>query len=379
MDEHPGLNTEADGLRSRSYSSPREVERCFGAAACQALGKKQPFDVRYPLKTPGNVTFFVNAICNAFCEHCFIIHDQPKSQDKTQLSLETSLRIFQSCTNPTAIMLTGGEPLLRNDIEDLSIALLALPLTKSLALNSNGSCPEKIETLLRRVCHGQDKPVHLQLSLDGLARTNDEIRRIPRGFAKVMETCGRCLQLAKKYGNLSFVIGITLMKQNAAEVEFLVDELEQRGYPSKISLARGNDFSTFDVPEDLLEPAYNPNQEVQMPPRDLRAVLAQIERKHPHYFDDFQRKKLDTMIGVLERKSRLIPCYAGYEDGVIYANGDILLCEQVRPFGHLSKWDWNMADAWNSREAMEHRLKLCSCSCIHGCNICTSLWRQDHC
>lgn len=361
-----------------STLSSREIDPFDGSAACHKLAKRQPFDVRYPLKTPGNINLFVNSICNAFCEHCFIIHDEPKSQDKTQLPLEAILRIFQSCTNQTAIMLTGGEPLLRKDIKDLSLALLALPLTKSLALNSNGSCPQKIEMLLKDVCHSQDKPVHLQLSLDGLATTNDQIRQIPQGFAKVMETCERCLLLETKYPNLSFVIGITLMKQNAQEMEFLVDELERRGYPSKISLARGNDFSTFGVPEKLLEPAYNPNQDVQMPPGDLRAVLARIHDKHPRYFDDFQRKKLETMIGILEQKARLIPCYAGYEDGVIYANGDILICEQVKPFGNLSSWDWNMADAWNSREAMDHRLGLCSCSCIHGCNISTSLWLHDH-
>lgn len=361
-----------------SALSSRETDTFDGSAACQELAKRQPFNIRYPLKTPGNINLFVNAICNAFCAHCFIIHDQPTSQDKAQLPLETIVRIFKSCTNPTAIMLTGGEPFLRSDIEDVSLALVALPLTRSLAINSNGSCPQRIETVLGHVCPSQDKPVHLQLSLDGLPTTNDEIRQIPRGFAKVMETCERCLLLARKYANLSLVIGITLMKQNAQEIEFLIDELERRGFPSKISLARGNDFSTFGVPEALLEPSYNPNNDVQMPPRDLRAALARIQGKHPRYFDDFQRKKLETMIGVLEQKTRLIPCYAGYEDGVIYANGDILICEQVKPFGNLSKWDWSIADAWNSQEAMQHRLDLCSCSCIHGCNISTSLWLQDH-
>lgn len=81
------------------------------------------------------------------------------------------------------------------------------------------------------------------------------------------------------------------------------------------------------------------------------------------------------MLDTLAEQRRQVPCYAGYDDVVIFANGRISLCEQVVPFGSLVDWDWDLAMAWNSVEAWSHRALLTSCSCIHGCNIATSIAR----
>lgn len=329
-----------------------------------------------PLPTPRRIIIFITSECNGSCDHCFL-PGIPGTKNH-QMSEENILSIFKAANKPVDPILTGGEPFLRNDLKKIIDELMKVRLIQSITLLSNGSFPDRIESICEEICRIHKKPLCLQLSLDGLAETHDRIRKIPDGFNKMLDTCEQAKRINFRHPHFSFIIHITIMRQNISEIAKLVDYLRKRGYPSRLSLVRGNSFSTFKVPEELLNSEYNPRTDVIFDTKEVERLLKRISEKHPLYFDSFQRQKFRIMLDTLYLRKRQIPCYAGYEDAVVYSGGDIAICEQVKPFGNLSKWNWDLLRAWNSEEAMEHRIKLLFCCCIHSCNIATSAYMQQH-
>jgi MoaA/NifB/PqqE/SkfB family radical SAM enzyme len=210
------------------------------------------------------------------------------------------------------------------------------------------------------------------LSLDGLETTHDLIRRIPGGFRKTLSTAEWLLKHAMGFSALSSTISSTVMRANLAEVEPLIEYLQNRGLRSKIAFVRGNSFSTFNVPDILLKKNYESN-ELPASVEELEGLVRRLKVRFPDFFDEYAHRKLTTAMLTLRKRSRHLPCFAGDRDGVVYHDGHVGICEQVLPFGHLSMWDWNLDSAWNSIEAQTHRKLLRQCACIHGCNLSTSV------
>ena len=66
----------------------------------------------------------------------------------------------------------------------------------------------------------------------------------------------------------------------------------------------------------------------------------------------------------LTEQTQVIPCRAGRLSAVIYANGDVSVCEQHQPLGNLRRksfWEiWNSEDARKLRESIAR--KDCHCT-----------------
>jgi MoaA/NifB/PqqE/SkfB family radical SAM enzyme len=350
------------------------IDEYYNKKICEHLNETLPFLVEYPIHSPKKLTFFVTKRCNATCQHCFLKIVKNKNKE---LKKEAIIRIVSSLNKGARISLTGGEPFLREDLGEIIHKLMSLSVVEALAVTTNGSLPNKIDTICRKVTDKHKKPFHVQISLDGLENTHNSIRNLKNGFLKAIETISRLNRLKNENSNFSYVIAITLMKQNMPEIEELVDYLQNHKYLSKISIVRGNSFSTFRVPKDVLDFECEPNVNSNIDTKEIKKIIENIKTKHPKYFNKFQKQKLEIMLNTLDSKKRLIPCYAGYEDLVIYSDGNISLCEQVISFGNLAEWNWDLLKAWNSTIAMENRVKLTHCSCLHGCNINTSIRKQN--
>jgi sulfatase maturation enzyme AslB (radical SAM superfamily) len=280
---------------------------------------------------------------------------------------------------PSEITVTGGEPFLRKDLGSVINGAMKLRSVGRMSICSNGSFPDRISEVCESACRRHQKPLHLLLSLDGLPMVHGRIRHDVNGSSKVIEACERAKHIQKKYGHFSFHVSCVVMKDNISGIGDLVDDLQERGIPSQLTFVRGNAFSTFGVSKEILAPDYGPVVDVAIPPARLRRLIQKIEQDHPGYFSFLQKKKLNIMLKTLTSKKRQIDCYAGYGEGVLFSNGDIGLCEQVRPFGNLAQWGWDLRKAWNSAEAIRQRMLLRNCACLHGCNITTSLlhrWRR---
>ncbi len=366
-------------LRKRhgvNFLDQNELDRYFKQKTADNLAAMHPFPVPSRPGTPSSLVLFINNRCNMACDHCFI----PDLNTRTpEMSTEEIRRIADSLNQPVDMTITGGEALLTRDLEAILDYMLSNHHVRYLGLLTNGSMPRRLAEISESLlCRHPRKKLKIQISLDGPEETHDEIRKMRRGYEKAMKSFERLAEIRKRHSNLKFTAAITLMRENLDAVETLVDELERIGVPSKMSMVRGNSFSTFGVPASILKEEYEPQKPYLG--NDIETVnrfLDRVETRHPNYFRGYQRVKLQLMLDTLKTRKRNFPCRAGFDDAVIYADGYVAVCEQVKPFGHLRDWNWDLAEAWNSTEAWEHRALTSSCACINGCNISTHLDLSD--
>ena len=67
-------------------------------------------------------------------------------------------------------------------------------------------------------------------------------------------------------------------------------------------------------------------------------------------------------VKTIETESQFIPCKAGVLSGVVYANGDVSVCEQHFPIGNLR--EKSFFEIWDSEEANRLRSQIKSKACF---------------
>ncbi|MCO5595558.1 hypothetical protein L7F22_049603 [Adiantum nelumboides] len=130
--------------------------------------------------------------CNLRCQYCMPadgVDLTPNSKLLTQIELERLGKLFVSA-GVDKIRLTGGEPTIRPDIEELCSLLKALPGLKTLAMTTNGLVLGRKLPKLRDA--GLDS---LNISLDTLVPAKFEFMTRRKGHSKVMEAIDAALQL----------------------------------------------------------------------------------------------------------------------------------------------------------------------------------------
>jgi MoaA/NifB/PqqE/SkfB family radical SAM enzyme len=70
-------------------------------------------------------------------------------------------------------------------------------------------------------------------------------------------------------------------------------------------------------------------------------------------------------VKTIESESQYIPCKAGILSGVVYANGDVSVCETHPPLGNLRKKGF--FEIWDSEEArvLREQIKNKQCYCTN--------------
>jgi Fe-coproporphyrin III synthase len=172
--------------------------------------------------------------CNLTCMHCYSISadiDFPGELDTAEvLRVMEDLKAF----GVPALILSGGEPLLRKDL--FQIADRAKALGFYTALSTNGTL---IDPPLAERVHNAGFD-YVGISLDGLQATHDKFRRKAGAFAKSLEALRLCRDMGVKVG-----VRFTLTQDNAADLpgllDLVADERIDRFYLSHLNYAgRGN-------------------------------------------------------------------------------------------------------------------------------------------
>ncbi|KAH7423926.1 hypothetical protein KP509_12G081300 [Ceratopteris richardii] len=130
--------------------------------------------------------------CNLRCQYCMPadgVDLTPSSKLLSQAELERVAKLFVSA-GVNKIRLTGGEPTIRPDIEEICSFLRALPGLKTLAMTTNGIVLGRKLSKLRDA--GLDS---LNISLDTLVPAKFEFMTRRKGHSKVMEAIDAALEM----------------------------------------------------------------------------------------------------------------------------------------------------------------------------------------
>lgn len=200
------------------------------------IAQPTPLPANTVRKNPPGPVVIWNLIrrCNLTCKHCYSISADKDFQGELNtdevLSVMKDLRAF----GVPVLILSGGEPLLREDI--YSIADAAKEMGFYVGLSSNGTLIN--ETNIERIAQvGFD---YVGVSLDGIRETHDRFRRKEGAFASSLHAVRLCRDAGIKVG-----VRFTLTQDNAHDLPALLQLVEDEGiakfYLSHLNYAgRGN-------------------------------------------------------------------------------------------------------------------------------------------
>ncbi len=193
---------------------------------------------------PVCVSFEVTHSCVADCVHC----DKGGIKPDPALMSLADYRRYSEELKPGVCQMSGGEPLLRDDLEDIIRAVKrpsGLPMVVCVS-NSWLMTEERYLSL-------NDAGASLfSISLDFPDERHDDFRRVPGLFAKMSLLIPH---LVKKYGRRNIVLNSALTHANFAEIPGLVAKAEEWGtqisFSAYSALRTGDKSLCITAPEDL--------------------------------------------------------------------------------------------------------------------------------
>jgi MoaA/NifB/PqqE/SkfB family radical SAM enzyme len=308
-----------------------------------------------PLFKPNTVTLTLTSKCNLRCMMC----DHWKLKNNGGLSLEEIKNLIGQIAQweVEEIELSGGEPFMRKDIWEI----ISYASSKNVGMNitTNGTLltNKDVERLF------DYKINRLQISLDGIGKTQDKIRGVKGTYKKIIKNVKQINDLRKKkHSNLKINATTVIMQQNINELTYLIDTTKKLGFDS-ITFQPVNDNNLAIGKKKT----YNP-----LRVKDLQELDKQIDKivkisKKDAYIgnsivylesikDYFRNKKLSK-----------IKCYAGFVSAIITPQGRLWTC--MGDYGNLKKE--RVQSAWKSEEANKKRrlIKKCENPCLYPCYL----------
>lgn len=308
-----------------------------------------------PLVKPDTVTITLTAKCNLKCVMCD--HWRLKKQEELNLKEIKNLIDQIKEWGIEEIELSGGEPFTRKDIWEI----IKYASSKGLGMNitTNGTVLNKksIKKLF------DYKVNRIQISLDGIRETQDEIRGAKGAYKKIVDTVKRIDSIKKqKKSNLKVNATTVVMQQNVHELANLVNTTKELGFDSitfqpvndnNLAIGKKKTYNPLKV-KDLQELERQIDQIIQIRKKDSYVGNSIVYLKSIK--DYFRNKKLSK-----------IKCYAGFVSAIITTQGRLWTC--MGDYGDLKKERIELA--WQSKEANKKRklIKKCKNHCLYPCYL----------
>ena len=175
-------------------------------------------------KNPFKLTVKINNVCNSQCKICNIWKNKrtslPKLNDYDKILKDLSNKI-------TWLSITGGEPFLRDDIDEfVSHFTRRLDKLYYIDLSTNGLTPGRIiEKTKQIVKDNPHKHISLGVSIDSTEERNNLLRGRTDAFQKAVDTYGGLKKIKEK--NFSCHINYTLSRHNAGYFEEFLQEMKR--------------------------------------------------------------------------------------------------------------------------------------------------------
>lgn len=181
------------------------------------------------VQMPIDAVIGINYVCNSRCVMCDIwkVKKFPELPPEEYRKLPNTLR---------DINISGGETFLRKDIVDVIRVIHETVPKARMVISTNGFMPALIESQMKKIL-AVNPDIGVAISLDGVGEMHEQVRRIPDGYNKCIETLERLQSLGMK--NLRF--GFTIIPENVEHMSKVYDDAMKRGIQFTHSFAQGSD------------------------------------------------------------------------------------------------------------------------------------------
>lgn len=340
------------------------------AAMARMFGKS----IRRAGALPEFLIAFVTERCNLKCEHCFFWRevDAPGAT----MRADEWRQIARHIGSPAMIGITGGEPFLREDLDEIVAGFAEEAQPIGLQITSNGLLPERIEAMTARIlAAAPELPFAVSISLDGPAPIHDRIRARDGSWDRAAETLDRLVRLRARAPRLKVATGTVFCRDTQDSVDTFLPQVRARWRPDSMALilARGEprDPALLAVDLERYRAAMERVHDASIV--SSNAPLAVIGRSIGRAIS---REKVSVITRVAAHDEFVVPCVAGSLAGVIHADGRVAPCELLPDtFGNLREVDYDLRRLWFSprAEAFRRRILAERCRCTHECFVAPSV------
>lgn len=188
---------------------------------------------------PKTAVIAVTLNCNAKCVMCNIW----KNKITNELKPEEYLKLPSSLKE---INITGGEPFLRNDLEQVVRCIKQACKNARLVISSNGYLYEKIERKMKEILKVDPKTA-LRISIDGMEETHNKIRGFKDGFQRALETLSR----AKDIGIKDLGISMTISSMNVGQIYNVFQLSRQLSVQMTMTVASDSDIYFGNIDDNI--------------------------------------------------------------------------------------------------------------------------------
>jgi len=312
--------------------------------------------INYPLVAPEILQISLTYRCNLRCRMCTLAGLLPKEDE---LSTQQIFRIVDEAKayGIKTVLLTGGEPFLREDIFEICGYIYHQGLRSVITTNGaiiNDSLIKQIKFL---------KKAHIHFSIDGLEKTHDYFRG-----QGVFNKAIRAIKVLEKENaavkNISLGIACTVMDENVEELYSifkLAGDLRVDAINFQPLVADNSNFLNKEKPAHWVTPAkikYLGQQVSKIKECGLNSTML--------YEEPMLELLLPYYKGELKPKDWV--CFGGFKT--------VFICfEKKQPLvytchgicGNLN--DISLKKAWRSNEAYQQRIHSQTCKnlCLQSC------------
>jgi len=275
--------------------------------------------------------------CNAKCYMCNT-WQYPTRQDE-EISPEIVAKIPSGLK---FLNITGGEPFLRKDLEDIVSA--ALPKTARLVISTNGYFTDRILSLAEKF----GNRIGIRISIEGLPAANDELRGIKDGFDHGLRTLLSLHDLGMK--DIGF--GITVSDRNAKDMR----ELYRLAKAMRIEFATAATHNSY-----YFHKKDNKFQDPEMVAAEFEWLAEQMlkSRRVKEWFRAYFNTGLANYV---RGGKRFLPCEVGTDVFFLDPFGEVLPCnglDEPLSMGNLRERSFD--EIWHSQKAEEVRARVRNC------------------
>lgn len=278
--------------------------------------------------------------CNAKCHMCNTWHHPSSLSDEISPSLIDKIPCGLDFIN-----ITGGEPFLRNDLDD--IVGVAQKKTRRLVISSNGYFTERMVKLAKKY-----PSIGFRISIEGLPSANDKLRGMADGFDHGL----RSLLELRALGIKDIGFGITVSDVNAKDMIELY----------RLAEAMGLEFATASTHNSYYFHKHdNAFQNPEMVAREFERISREL-LKTSRIKNWFRAYFNHGMANYVRGGKRLLPCEVGTDMFFLDPYGKIMPCNGMdteMPMGDLTTHSFE--EIWHSEQAEKVRsaVKKCPKNC----------------